>query len=1095
MAKQFVLLWALTLVCMAHTEVVSDDGEHGLELTMNPRTAEDHAHLHAVLGAHHRELRLRVFSLLEESVGTVTHKAIDLKNWGYTQFVGTLQIGTPPQSFRTIFDTGSSNTWMPGQGCDSESCEKYGFYDKDQSSTFNRFKVQNGLGESEDSKFYIKYGSGLVKGKVARDDIQLGSVKMKQARFGDVGYETGHAFSKGHFSGIVGLAFPSLAASGMYPLFDQMMDQKVLKSNSFGFFLSNKVERPGKLVLGESGAKKYYKGELTAHDVVEDNYWAVRLVDVEVHNRRLKACPDEGCKLAVDSGTSLLTGPSEEISNMLEKLDIRQDCSNWDHIPHIALLLEASRPDGSKYIKRYPLNKEEYVFEAKDEEGNRKTCTPGLMALDVPRPRGPLWIVGDLFMIKYFTMYSRDKNQVMMGEAQHQDQMQLFAQSYIQEDESESDAASLEGDRQLSFQELGVAKTETSSTNGDGPVPAPDLGMSNDEAVSNPNPLTSFSRIPQFASGLPQIDRKTRVTDSGCALMCLGENDCKAFEYDADKQECTTLKTGLDIGGTVDHYDRHMTDSAAQAKDTYAAEVAKRRAAEMKASQSAKDLEQLKAKHEAVAEAQFESSSILHSAESTLLHAKAEARDLVADAEAQAAGNLAASKKLRDALKTKEKSADAGVEASRTALKVLSKAQISGARKTAQTTQELGNLGDQLAEMLGAMNNGTGFEEVRQKLNDAKNAFSRSIKDQADQNKELKDAREDFVKQLDSYIEDREKQSELATTEVAVNVEQSNRLKRQLAEQIKKNKDKHAILDRKKAEEIEAAKAMRSKAMEERAQAKDVLEKASYEVHRANEDKKKVLAEAAELKKQSQDEAAAMLAEARKQVAEETKKAEEIAEQATKAAAELKKQTEEHNAQLQKRAQENANEMEETVKENLAAQADQVKQVQAVGKAAASDFKVNLLVKAKSASQALIENAEATAATKQVEAEIKFLEQSLEQQRQKMETKLAGASSKENALELRKSMQPVIDNLDTQLKSAKESLVEQQTVLKQVSKVAQVKLIEAGICSYSAEQASKALAASKESCLSECGTIKNPDGGTGERLGCDDKTCSFLCST
>jgi hypothetical protein len=299
-----LLVWVcLIFVCGAHTEDSFDDGEQGLELTMNPRTVEDHAHLHTVLGQHHRELRLRVFSLLEESVGTVSHKAVDLKNWGYTQFVGSLQIGTPPQSFRTIFDTGSSNTWMPGSGCDSESCEKYGFYNNRKSSSFKKLKVQDGLGEGHESKFYIKYGSGLVKGTVARDDIQLGSVKLKQARFGDVGYETGHAFSKGHFSGIVGLAFPSLAASGMYPLFDQMMDQKVLKTNSFGFFLSNKVSRPGKLVLGETGADKYYKGELAAHDVVEDNYWAVRLVDVEVGDQRLHACPDEGCKLAVDSGT------------------------------------------------------------------------------------------------------------------------------------------------------------------------------------------------------------------------------------------------------------------------------------------------------------------------------------------------------------------------------------------------------------------------------------------------------------------------------------------------------------------------------------------------------------------------------------------------------------------------------------------------------------------------------------------------------------------------------------------------------------------------------------------------------------------------
>ena len=130
----------------------------------------------------------------------------------------------------------------------------------------------------------------------------------------------------------------------------------------------------------------------------------------------------------------------------------------------------------------------------------------------------------------------------------------------------------------------------------------------------------------------------------------------------------------------------------------------------------------------------------------------------------------------------------------------------------------------------------------------------------------------------------------------------------------------------------------------------------------------------------------------------------------------------------------------------------------------------------------------------QVEAEVKFQEQNLEQQRQKMETKLAAASSKEDALELRHSMEPGINNLDAQLKATKESLAAQQAVLKQVSKVAQVKLIEASICSYSAEQASKSLAASKESCLSECGTIKNPDGAAQERLGCDDKTCSLLCS-
>ena len=46
---------------------------------------------------------------------------------------------------------------------------------------------------------------------------------------------------------------------------------------------------------------------------------------------------------------------------------------------------------------------------------------------------------------------------------------------------------------------------------------------------------------------------------------------------------------------------------------------------------------------------------------------------------------------------------------------------------------------------------------MRQKLNDAKNAFTRAIKDQGDQNKELSESRKEFMKELDSAIEEKEK--------------------------------------------------------------------------------------------------------------------------------------------------------------------------------------------------------------------------------------------------------------------------------------------------------------------------------------------------
>merc|ERR1711907_437216 len=103
---------------------------------------------------------------------------------------------------------------------------------------------------------------------VISDDISLGGITLNKARFGEVGYEHGHAFRKGHFSGIVGLAFPSLAAANMYPLFDQVIDQKVLQKNEFAFYLSNRIDTPSRLMLGDS-ARDAYKGEITHHDVIE----------------------------------------------------------------------------------------------------------------------------------------------------------------------------------------------------------------------------------------------------------------------------------------------------------------------------------------------------------------------------------------------------------------------------------------------------------------------------------------------------------------------------------------------------------------------------------------------------------------------------------------------------------------------------------------------------------------------------------------------------------------------------------------------------------------------------------------------------------
>jgi len=109
------------------------------------------------------------------------------------------------------------------------------------------------------------------------------------------------------------------------------------------------------------------------------------------------------CKAAVDTGTSLITGPSESIAKLQELMGQVTNCEDLSNLPTITFVI-----DGLSY----PLTPSQYVLQFEAEDGQPASCLLGFKALDVPPPRGPLWVLGDVFMRAYFTVFDRSQNRI-----------------------------------------------------------------------------------------------------------------------------------------------------------------------------------------------------------------------------------------------------------------------------------------------------------------------------------------------------------------------------------------------------------------------------------------------------------------------------------------------------------------------------------------------------------------------------------------------------------------------------------------------------------------------------------------------------------
>ncbi|KAI6231923.1 hypothetical protein M3Y95_00432700 [Aphelenchoides besseyi] len=334
-----------------------------------------------------------------------TLKAFDiygegLNSVGAVQYRGRMSMGTPPQSFNVVFDTGSSILWIPQKGCRSsgplaKACSSgRGVYDPNASRT----------SRATSYPFEVHYGTGSVRGRYYQDIFAFGDPKGKQMRMKKpitFGVGSSMQFSD---EGILGLG-SSLPRDRGSSIVHEAWRQGILDAPIFTSYMkkcpgSGTCENGGLITFG--GIDKQHCGRIEGYVNVDKGvpYWQFTVSQFQMGSMRTSG----SFKAITDSGTSLIIAPASIVRQLARRVGAEAVQGGYvvDCNANVAVTLLING-------RKYTIPSEQMLLNA---GGNY--CQLALGDGD-----DNLWILGDAFTRAYCQVHDIQRRRVGFAKARN----------------------------------------------------------------------------------------------------------------------------------------------------------------------------------------------------------------------------------------------------------------------------------------------------------------------------------------------------------------------------------------------------------------------------------------------------------------------------------------------------------------------------------------------------------------------------------------------------------------------------------------------------------------------------------------------------
>ncbi|CEP60135.1 proteinase A LALA0_S01e03818g [Lachancea lanzarotensis] len=337
--------------------------------------------------------------MISEAWAILGSHDVPLSNYLNAQYFTDITLGTPPQSFKVILDTGSSNLWVPGAECGSLACFLHSKYDHESSSSY----------KANGTEFAIQYGTGSLEGYISQDTLSIGDLTIPKQDFAEATSEPGLTFAFGKFDGILGLGYDTISVKKVVPPIYKAIEQKLLDEPRFAFYLNDAdgaEDSVGEVSFGGIDKSKY-KGDITWLPVRRKAYWEVKFDGIGLGDEYAEL---QNTGAAIDTGTSLIALPSGLAEVLNSEIGAKKgwtgqytvDCDSRDQLPDLTFTFNGHNFTISAY---------DYTLEVSG------SCISAFTPMDFPEPVGPLAIIGDAFLRKFYSVYDLGNNAVGLAQA------------------------------------------------------------------------------------------------------------------------------------------------------------------------------------------------------------------------------------------------------------------------------------------------------------------------------------------------------------------------------------------------------------------------------------------------------------------------------------------------------------------------------------------------------------------------------------------------------------------------------------------------------------------------------------------------------